>query len=85
MTDGRPPIGQLRNVSVFRIVRALKRDNFQFIERKGSQRVYFHPDGRYVVIHYHRGSDTLPPYVIRNLLNGTRWSKDDLKRLNLIR
>jgi hypothetical protein len=30
-------------------------------------------------------TDTLPPYVIRNLLSGTRWSEDDLRRLKLIR
>jgi len=80
-----PPIGLLRNVSTKRIVQALERDGFQFVERKGSQRVYHHENGRFVVVHYHRASDTLPPYVIRNLLIGTRWTTDDLKRLKIIK
>lgn len=44
-----------------------------------------HPDGRRVVIHYHRAADTLPPYVLRNLLIGTGWSATDLRRLKLVR
>jgi predicted RNA binding protein YcfA (HicA-like mRNA interferase family) len=62
-----------------------EQDGFAFIERQGSQRVYHHRDGRFVVIHYHRGQDTLPPHVIRNLLTGTRWSEADLCRLKLIK
>lgn len=79
MSGQRPSIGFLRNVSVRRIVSALERDGFRFTETRGSQRVYRHPDGRRMVIHYHKGSDTLPPYVLRNLLDGTRWTEEDLK------
>jgi predicted RNA binding protein YcfA (HicA-like mRNA interferase family) len=75
----------LRNVPTRRIAQALERDGFAFTERQGSQRIYRHQDGRRVVIHYHRATDTLPPYVIRNLLAATRWSEDDLRRLKLIR
>ena len=45
--------------------------------------MYHHPDGRFVVIHYHRAADTLPPYVLRNFLVGTGWTEGDLKRLKL--
>lgn len=54
------PIALLRNVPVRRIVRALERDGFQFTERQGNQRIYRRPDGRRVVIHYHR--PTLPSH-----------------------
>jgi predicted RNA binding protein YcfA (HicA-like mRNA interferase family) len=84
MSQDHPPITYLRNVSVRRIIRALEHEGFQFTERQGSQRVYRHPDRRRVVIHYHRPNDTLPPYVIRNLLIGTRWNIDDLRRLGLM-
>jgi predicted RNA binding protein YcfA (HicA-like mRNA interferase family) len=84
MNAPHPPIALLRNISTGRIIRALTRDGFQFTERQGSQRVYRHADGRRVVIHYHRAGDTLPPYVIRNLLIGTRWTEEDLRRLGLI-
>lgn len=83
MTPRQAPISLLHNVSTRRIVRALEREGFQFVERKGSQRVYQHPDRRRVLIHYHTGSETLPPYVIRNLLIGTRWTEADLRRLGL--
>jgi len=83
MSAEHPPIALLRNVSTGRIIRALVREGFQFTQRQGSQRIYRHPDGRRVVIHYHRSSDTQPPYTLRNLLIGTRWTEDDLKRLGL--
>jgi predicted RNA binding protein YcfA (HicA-like mRNA interferase family) len=68
-----------------RIAQALERDGVSFTERQGSQRIYRHPDGRRVVIHYHRATDTLTPYVLRNLLAGTRRTEDDLSRLKLIK
>ena len=85
MNSELPSITLLRNVPVRRIIRALERDGFQFTQRQGSQRVYRHQDGRRVVVHYHRGSFTLPPYVIRNFLIGTHWTEEDLKRLKLIK
>jgi len=66
----RPAAGLLRNVSTRRIVGALERDGFEYTERQGSQRIYRHPDGRRIVVHYHRANATLPPYVLRNLLAG---------------
>jgi predicted RNA binding protein YcfA (HicA-like mRNA interferase family) len=85
MTAAHPAAGLLRNVPIRRIVQALERDGFAYTERQGSQRIYRHSDGRRVVIHYHRATDTLPPYVIRNLLAGTSLSEADLRRLKLIR
>lgn len=85
MSVEHPPLAWLRNVPVRQIVRALERDGFEFTERQGSQRVYRHPDRRRVVIHSHRPSGTLTPYVIRNLLIATPWSAQDLRRLELIK
>ena len=85
MSTEHPPIALLRNVSVRRLIKALRSEGFKFIERQGSQRVYRHPDRRRVVIHYHRATDTLPPYVIRNFLIGVRWTEADLKRLRLVK
>jgi predicted RNA binding protein YcfA (HicA-like mRNA interferase family) len=63
MTSARPPAVRLRNVPTRLIARALERDGFSFTDRQGSQRIYRHADGRRVVIHYHRATDTLTPYV----------------------
>ena len=81
----RPAAGLLRNVSIRRIVRALEHDGFSFTERQGSQRIYRHPDGRRVVVYYHRAHAIMPPYVLRNLLVGTGWTEADLRRLKLIK
>jgi predicted RNA binding protein YcfA (HicA-like mRNA interferase family) len=78
-------IPQLKNTPVRELIRALQQDGFQYKRRKGSQRVYRHPDGRRVVIHYHHAKDTLPLDTLKSFLDGTRWNEDDLRRLELVR
>jgi len=75
---------ELRNLPVRKLVAALERDGFIYRRRKGSQKVYRHEDGRRVVLHYHRGSDTLPLGTLRQILGATGWTEDDLRRLDLI-
>jgi predicted RNA binding protein YcfA (HicA-like mRNA interferase family) len=77
-------IGKLRNLPVRRLVHALEKDGFMYRRRKGSQRVYRHSDGRRVVVHYHKGSDTLPAGTLRRVLEATRWTEADLRRLGLL-
>ena len=50
----------LRNAPVRNLVVALERSGFALRRstRTGGH-IYRHPDGKTVVIHYHRGSDTL--------------------------
>ena len=84
MSPEHTPLSLLRNVPVRRIIQALEHEGFQFTERKGSQRVYRHPERGRVVIHYHTGNRSLTPTEIRNLLTGTRWTEEDLRRLGLL-
>jgi predicted RNA binding protein YcfA (HicA-like mRNA interferase family) len=77
-------ISKLKNTPIRDLIRALEKDGFQYTRRKGSQRVYRHPDGRRVVVHYHHAKDTLPPGTLRSFIQGTKWDEADLKRLNLI-
>ena len=81
-----PPslIERLRNLPVRKIIRALERDGFAYQRKKGAGRLYRHPDGRRTVIHYHHGSDTLPIVTLRSVLEATRWTEEDLKRLTLL-
>ena len=74
----------LRNTPVRELIRALEGDGFTYRRRRGSGRVYRHPDGRRAVIHYHHAGDTLPIGTLRSVLAGTRWTEDDLQRLGLI-
>ena len=77
-------IPKLKNTPVRELIRALERDGFQYKRRKGSQRVYRHPDGRRVVIHYHHAKNTLPPGTLKSFLAGTKWNEDDIRRLGLV-
>jgi predicted RNA binding protein YcfA (HicA-like mRNA interferase family) len=77
-------IPKLKNTPVRELIRALERDGFQYKRRKGSQRVYRHPDGRRVVIHYHHAKDTLPLGTLKSFLEGTKWNEDDIRRLEIV-
>jgi predicted RNA binding protein YcfA (HicA-like mRNA interferase family) len=78
-------IEELRNVPVRKLIRALERDGFVYRRAKGSQRVYRHADGRRVVIHYHHGGDTLPIGTLSQIIDATRWTETDFRRLGLVK
>ncbi|MCI0781146.1 MAG: type II toxin-antitoxin system HicA family toxin [Chloroflexi bacterium] len=50
---------------------------------RGSHRVYRHPDGRRVVVAYHRLSDTFPLGTLRGMVRDVGWNEEDLRRLRL--
>ena len=78
-------IEELRNTPVRQLIRALEQDGFMYRRAKGSQRVYRHPDGRRVMIHYHHGGDTLPMGTLRQIIEATRWTEEDFRRLGLLK
>ena len=82
MTEPGRLVYLLRNTPVREIVSALKRDGF-FLERetRTGGRIYSHPDGRIVVVHFHRGSDTLTRKPLQSVLESARWTESDLQRL----
>lgn len=47
-----------RGITARRFIQALHEDGFFLKRARGSHRIYRHPDGRRVVIAYHRLSDT---------------------------
>jgi predicted RNA binding protein YcfA (HicA-like mRNA interferase family) len=63
----------------------MERDGFMYRRAKGSQRVYRHPDGRRVVIHYHHGGGTLPIGTLKQVIEATRWTEEDFRRLGLLK
>lgn len=76
----------LRNTPVRELVSAIRRDGFMLErETRTGGRIYSHPDGRITVIHYHHGSDTLTRRTLRSVLEATRWTLEDIRRLRLIR
>jgi len=85
MTTG-APVHFLRTVPVREIATALRRDGFVLErETRTGARIYGHPDGRLTVLHYHRGSDTLTRKTLQSVLQATRWSEADLRRLKLMK
>jgi predicted RNA binding protein YcfA (HicA-like mRNA interferase family) len=87
MTDDLPELVHLlRNTPVRELVSALRRDGFVLErETRTGGRIYSHPDGRLTVVHYHHGSDTLTRRTLRSVLEATRWTLEDIRRLRLIR
>ena len=75
---------QIKNTNADQLVRALERDGWQEDETTGADRVFRHPDGPRVSIHYHPGK-TYGPNLLKALLADTGWSPKDLKRLKLIK
>jgi len=78
-------IEQLKNAAAREWIRALEREGFRARKSKGSHHLYQNPDGRRVLIVYHKLSDTFGSKTIKQLLDATGWSEADLRRLNLLK
>lgn len=76
---------QLKNKTADDLVSALLKDGFVLDIKVRTERIYRHPDGRRVSIHYHTGSRRYGPGLLRALLDDTGWSEEDMKRLKLIK
>ncbi len=77
---------KLRSVTARQLVSALQLDGFELQRQKGSHRHYRHPDGRRVTLSFHHSSDTFRHGTLRSIIEvQTRWTWDDLHRLNLVR
>jgi hypothetical protein len=46
--------------------------------------IYQHSDGRRELLVSHNLNDTFGPKAIRQILQSTRWTEDDLRRLGLL-
>ena len=76
---------QIRNKSVDILISALIKDGFVSDEKVKTERIYRHPDGRRVSIHYHKGSTTYKPGLLKSLLKDVGWTENDMRRLKLIK
>jgi predicted RNA binding protein YcfA (HicA-like mRNA interferase family) len=74
-----------RGVSARALVKALHKDGFQLIRTRGSHHMYRHPDGRRIVVAYHRMSDTFAVGTLAGMIADIGWSEDDVRRLGLLR
>jgi predicted RNA binding protein YcfA (HicA-like mRNA interferase family) len=76
--------GLLRNLTAREIISALVRDGFTYDRGDGSHQIYYHPDGRRVTVAFHGGGGTFKRKTLKSMIDQTRWTEEDLKRLKLI-
>lgn len=76
---------QLKNKTADDLITALLKDGFKLADIVRTERIYRHPDGRKVSIHYHKGSQTYGPSLLKALLEDTQWSETDMRRLGLVK
>lgn len=76
---------QLKNKSTSDLINALVKDGFELADKVRTERIYRHPDGRKVSIHFHKGSETYGAKLLKGLLGDTEWSEGDMRRLKLIK
>ena len=76
---------QLKNKNKDDLIKALFKDGFIPDVELRTERVYRHPDGRKVTIHYHKGSDCYHPGLLKALLEDIGWSENDMRRLKFIK
>ena len=76
---------QLKNKTADDLISALLKDGFILDVEVRTERIYRHPDGRRVSIHYHTGKTTYGPGLLKQLLKDTEWSENDMRRLKLIK
>ena len=81
---GQPVTTVPRGITARRFIQALHDDGFTLKRTRGSHRIYRHPDGRRVVVAYHRLGDTFPVGMLRALLADAGWDDDRLRQLGLL-
>lgn len=75
----------LRNLTARELIAALVRDGFTWDRGSGSHQIYYHSDGRRVVVTFHGRGSTFTRKTLKAMIESARWTENDLKRLDLIR
>ena len=76
---------QLKAKTADEFISALEKDGFKPDTKIRAERIYRHPDGRRISIHYHTGSRCYGRNLLKALLEDAGWSEDDMRRLKLIK
>ena len=76
---------QLKAKTAGELVSALLKDGFVLDSKVRTERIYRHPDGRKVSIHYSTGNKGYGRGLLNALLEDTGWSENDMRRLKLIK
>ena len=74
----------LRNITARVLITALKKDGFYLDRQKGSHQ-HYRKGSLLIDVPYHHPGQTFPIGTIHRIIKDTGWTKDDLKRLKLIK
>lgn len=76
----------LRSLTARELIAALMKDDFYLRNQQGSHQRYRHSDGRRVTVSFHKPSDTFPLKTLKTIIEDQAcWTKEDLKRLKLVK
>lgn len=73
-----------RGITARRLIQALHQDGFELRRASGSHRIYRHPDGRRLVVAYHKLGDTFPIGTLRAMIADAGWDDSKLQELGLL-
>lgn len=76
---------QLKNKTCDDLISALLKDGFKLDDEVRTERIYRHPDGRKVSIHYHTSKRTYGAGLLKALFQDIGWEEVDTRRLKLIK
>lgn len=73
-----------KNITANEFRHALEKDGFRQTRKGGGHLIFRHPDGRRVVLSYHKSGDTFPPKTLKSMIRNADWREYDLERLGLV-
>ncbi len=73
-----------KNITANKFKHALERDRFKQTKKRGGHLVFRNPDGRRVILSFHKSKDTFPPKTLKSMIQDAGWTEKDLRRLSLI-
>ena len=85
MTFSKNAWNQLKAITENELISALLKDGFVPDAQLRAERIYRHPDGRKVSIHYHTGNKCYGRGLLSSLLEDAGWAESDMLRLKLIK
>ena len=83
MRISRSAFEQLKSITAGKLMRAVEKDGWTRVVRKNNTARY-EKDGKDIVIHFHPGK-TFGEGLLKDLLERTGWTDEDLKKLKLIK
>lgn len=75
---------QIKSVTASGLMRALKKDRWDLDILVGGSMHIFKKGDRRVSIHFHSGK-TYGPKMLKSLLKDIGWTRDDMRRLKLVK